>query len=87
MYNVGYQLLNPVHGQSYSQMQTVINDRALINQRLQALMNMSCLRMRGLPFSAGQKDIMNFLASHTDHVVGAAHIIYNLQVSFSFSFF
>eukprot|EP00111_Clytia_hemisphaerica_P019117 TCONS_00056438-protein len=79
MYNVGYQLFNPVHGQTYPQVQTVINDRALINQRLQALMNMSCLRMRGLPFSAGQKDILNFLANHADNVVSAVHIIYNLQ--------
>lgn len=84
MYNVGYQLINPsVHGQTtYPQIQTVINDRALINQRLQALMNMSCLRMRGLPFSAGQKDILNFLGNHADNVVSAVHIIYNLQVSF-----
>ena len=82
MYNVGYQLVNPsMHGQTtYPQIQTVINDRALINQRLQALMNMSCLRMRGLPFSAGQKDILNFLANHSDNVVSAVHIIYNLQV-------
>ena len=84
MYNVGYQLVNPtaaIHGPtSYPQIQNVINDRALINQRLQALMNMSCLRMRGLPFSAGQKDIFNFLGSHSDYVVSAVHIIYNLQV-------
>lgn len=86
MYNVGYQLINPsVHGHTaYPQIQTVINDRALINQRLQALMNMSCLRMRGLPFSAGQKDILNFLGNHADNVVSAVHIIYNLQVFFIF---
>ena len=87
MYNVGYQLINPnpVHGQTYQQpIQTVLNDRALINQRLQALMNMSCLRMRGLPFSAGQKDILNFLGNHADNVVSAVHIIYNLQVRFIF---
>ena len=80
MYNVGYQLLNPVSGQMYQPVQTMMTDRALINQRLQALMNMSCLRMRGLPFSAVQKDILSFLGNHTDSVIGAVHIIYNLQV-------
>lgn len=81
MYNVGYQLMNPVQNQIFpSQTPNLMADRALINQRLQALMNMSCLRMRGLPFSAGQKDILNFLGTHGDNIVGTVHIIYNLQV-------
>lgn len=84
MYNVGYQLFNPIPGQMYQPIQTVMTDRALINQRLQALMNMSCLRMRGLPFSALQKDVLGFLGNFSDHVIGAVHIIYNLQVSFLF---
>lgn len=80
MYNVGYQLNNPFAGQMFQpSVPTVMTDRALINQRLQALMNMSCLRMRGLPFSAGQKDILNFLVNHADSVIGTVHIIYNLQ--------
>ena len=61
MYNVGYQLINPLPGHIFPPtVPTVMADRALINQRLQALMNMSCLRMRGLPFSAAQKDILKF---------------------------
>jgi hypothetical protein len=80
MYNVGYQMVNTLPNQvTSSNVPAVMNDRALINQRLQALMNMSCLRMRGLPFSAGQKDILKFLSTHADHVVGSVHIIYNLQ--------
>ena len=80
MYNIGYQLVAPVPGQLPFP-GTAMNDRALINQRLQALMNMSCLRMRGLPFSASHKDILNFLGSYKENVVGNVHIIYNLQVN------
>ena len=59
---------------------TIMSDRALINQRLQALMNMSCLRLRGLPFSASKEDILTFLDTHASHIIGTVHIIYNLQV-------
>ncbi|XP_047130922.1 epithelial splicing regulatory protein 1 [Hydra vulgaris] len=78
MYNIGYQLVTPVPGQLPFP-GSGLNDRALINQRLQALMNMSCLRMRGLPFSASHKDILNFLGNYKENVVGSVHIIYNLQ--------
>ena len=84
MYNAGYQMVTALPGghivPSNVPAAALMADRALINQRLQALMNMSCLRMRGLPFSAGQKDILNFLSTHADFVVGSVHIIFNLQV-------
>jgi len=78
--NTAMQLFAPAAGSgSQGGMASLLSDRALINQRLQVLMNMSCLRMRGLPFSATMEDIQTFVGSHSRNIVGTVHVIYNLQ--------
>ena len=88
MYNVGYQFVSPVG--VVSPLMPPLSplpgafpigpiDRG--GQRAQTLMTMSCLRLRGLPFSASKDDIMTFLGHHSQGIIGTVHIIYNLQVS------
>ena len=88
MYNVGYQFVSPVG--LVSPLMPPISplpgtfpvgpvDRG--SQRAQTLMTMSCLRLRGLPFSSSKDDIVTFLGHHSQGIIGTVHIIYNLQVS------
>ncbi|XP_065064441.1 epithelial splicing regulatory protein 1-like isoform X2 [Rhopilema esculentum] len=88
MYNVGYQFVSPVGLVSplmppLSPLPGTFSfgllDRGGANQRAQSLMTMSCLRLRGLPFSATKDDIVTFLGHHSQGVIGTVHIIYNLQ--------
>ena len=90
MYNVGYQFVSPVGLVSplmppLSPLPGTFSfgllDRGGANQRAQSLMTLSCLRLRGLPFSATKDDIVTFLGHHSQGVIGTVHIIYNLQVS------
>ena len=90
MYNVGYQFVSPV-GLVSPLMPPLsplpgafppgLVERGGPSPRAQSLMTMSCLRLRGLPFSASKDDIVTFLGQNSQGIVGTVHIIYNLQVS------
>ena len=96
MYNVGYQFVSPVGIISpllpplvplAGSLSSANIETGAVNQRAHTLMSMSCLRLRGLPFSARIGDIVDFLGQCSNAMVGAVHIIYNLQVRYKNSSF
>ena len=41
--------------------------------------NMSCLRMRGVPMSVGEKEIVAFLSTHVKNVIGSIHLMWGRE--------